>query len=158
MDFCGPCNSLILLQINTHFFDGNPNILNNSDIYSWMRGRVMICLSLPKQKNFITKKGLACSYYTIYSKNSKMNLPIHEKAMNAEPGLYTLSLRSLSHLLRLRLQTCFDALKVFSGLQAFERNDTILSWHHPRSPGSGFGNVYGRWFPNLWQMTGCSWL
>lgn len=30
------------------------------------------------------------------------------------------------------------------GLQAFEKNVTILSWHRPRSPGNGFGNVYGR--------------
>ena len=97
-----------------------------------------------ENKNNITQKGLACSYYTTFSKNSKKNLLIHEKAKNAEPGLSTHSLRSSSLSLRLRLQTCFDALKVFSGLQVFEKSDTTRSWHRPRSPGKGFGNVYGR--------------
>ena len=101
-------------------------------------------LLLYQNQNTITKKGLACSYYTIYSKNSKMNLPIHEKAMNAELGLSTRSLRSSFHLPRLKLLTCFDALKLFSGLQASEKNDTIRSWLHPRSHGNGFGEVYGR--------------
>ena len=77
-------------------------------------------------------------------KKLKKNLPIHEKAENAEPGLSTRSLRSLSLLLRLKLQICFGAFKVFSGLQVFERSDTILSWHRPRSPGNDFGNVYGK--------------
>ena len=103
----------------------------------------MVCLFC-SNKNTITRKGLACSYYTIFSKNSKRNLPILEKAKNAEHGLSTLSLRSSSRLLRLRLQTCSDVLRVFSGLQAFERNDTTLSWHRPRSHGNGFGCVYGR--------------
>ena len=103
----------------------------------------MVLLLYLNQKT-ITKKGLACSYYTIFSKNSKMNLPIHEKAMNAEPGLSIRSLRSLFHLPRLRLRTCFDALTVFSGLQASEKNDTIRSWLHPNSPGNGFGKGYGR--------------
>jgi len=75
---------------------------------------------------------------------AKRNLTIHEKEKNAEHGFSTLSLRSSSRLLHLRLQTCFDVLRVFSGLQAFEKNDTTLSWHRPRSPGNGFGCVYGR--------------
>ena len=101
-------------------------------------------LLLDQNQNTITKKGLACSYYTIYSENSKMNLPIHEKAMNAEHGLYIRSLRSSFHLHRLRLRTCFDALKAFSGLQASGKNDTIRSWLHPRFHGNGFGKVYGK--------------
>ena len=108
-------------------------------------------------KKHITRKGLACSYYTTFLENSKMNFLIHENPMNAAPGLSILSLRSSSHLLRLKPQTCSDALKVCSGLKAFERNDTILSWHLPRSHGNGFGDVFGKWFRNLWQMTGCSW-
>ncbi len=45
-----------------------------------------------ENKNNITQKGLACSYYTTFSKNSKKNLPIHEKAKNAEamdPNVWT---------------------------------------------------------------------
>ena len=45
-------------------------------------------LLLDQNQKTITKKGLACSYYTISSENSKMNLPIHEKEMNAKHGLY----------------------------------------------------------------------
>ena len=100
----------------------------------------MVCFFY-SNKNTITKEGLACSYYTTFSKNSKRNLFLHEKAKNEEHGLSTHSSRSSSLLLRLRLQICFDALKVFLGLQAFEKNVTILSWHRPRSPGNGFGNV-----------------
>jgi len=97
-----------------------------------------------KNKKTITKEGLVCSYYTTFSKKSKRNLHIHEKAKNAEHGLSILSLRSLFLLLRLKLQTYFDALKIFLGLQAFEKNDTTHSWHRPRSHGNGFGDVYGR--------------
>ena len=64
-------------------------------------------------KNTITKEGLVCSSYMTFSENSKMNLLIHEKPMNAEHGLSTLSLRSSFRLLRLKLPTCFDALEVF---------------------------------------------
>jgi len=55
----------------------------------------MVCLFY-SNKNTITKEGLVCSYYTTFSKNSKRNLPIHEKERNAAYSLFTLSSRSSS--------------------------------------------------------------
>lgn len=86
----------------------------------------MVLLLHQNQKS-ITKKGLACTYYTTFSENSKMNLPIHEKAMNAEHGLSKRSLRSLFHLPRLKLRTCFDAFKLFWVYR--HREKTLLYVH-----------------------------
>ena len=40
------------------------------------------------------------------------------------------------------LLRCLKGLFGFTGIT--QRNDTTRSWHRPRSPGNGFGNVYGR--------------
>ena len=125
-----------------------------SDSYRWLRGPAVVWLFC--QTN-LTTKGLAWSYYTTFSKNSKMNLPILEKAMNVQSGLYTPSLRSLFRLLLRKLRIYFDVLSACSGLPAFIKSDTTRSWHRPRSPGNGSGSVCGRWFPHRWQTTGCCW-
>jgi hypothetical protein len=103
----------------------------------------MVFLLDQKQKP-ITHKGLACSYYTISSENSKMNLSYHEKMTNGQNGLSILSWPSSFHLHQQRLPISSDAFTIFSDLPIFAENDIIRSWPLPNSPGKPFGKECGK--------------
>ena len=102
----------------------------------------MICLVSQNKNN--QKKGLACSSYTICSKNSKMNSRPHAKPNNGAHGLSTPFWPSSSRLHRRKPQTCCDALTPSSALPAFDGNPITGSWRRPKFPGNGYGDAYGK--------------
>jgi hypothetical protein len=103
----------------------------------------MIFLLYHNQKS-ITQKGLACSYYTTSSENSKMNLPCHEKTTNGQNGLSILSWLSSFLLHQQRLPVSSDVFTIFSDLPIFAENDIIHSWPLPNSHGKPFGEGFGK--------------
>ncbi|MEZ4549908.1 MAG: transposase [Desulfobacterales bacterium] len=104
----------------------------------------MVFLISQNQKP-ITQKGLACSYYTTSSENSKTNLSYHEKTMNGQNGLSIPCLPSLFHwYIGKDPQTSSDAFTTFSGLPTLgKRYYTFMA--SPKLPWQAL-------WRRLWQM------
>lgn len=98
-----------------------------------MRDQVVICLCFRQNKSH--NGGLACSYYTNYSKSSKMNLTIHEKGKNGEHGLFTHSSQSLFPSLLQKLQICSGrCLKILFGFTIINKRRYYTFIASPKIP------------------------